>query len=126
MKDAELHAAEDRKKKDEADIKNRADQMVYETEKNLRDYGDRLDSDTKAKVESAVGRVKEALKTNNIDEIKSATEAVTTTWHEAAGKMYQHTTSSTQGQRTTADKEHSEGKNGREGEPVDADYEVVK
>jgi molecular chaperone DnaK len=126
MKDAELHAAEDKKKKEEADTKNRADQMVYETEKNLRDYGDRLDSDTKAKVESAVGRVKEALKTNNIDEIKLATEALTSVWHEVAGKMYQHTTSSTQGQRTTSDKEHSEGKKSREGEPVDTDYEVVK
>jgi molecular chaperone DnaK len=126
MKDAELHASEDKKKKDEADIKNRADQMVYETEKNLRDYGDRLDSEIKAKVEAAVGRVKEALKTNNMDEIKSATEALTSVWHEAAGKMYQHTTSNTQGQRTTIDKEHSEEKRGREGEPVDADYEVVK
>jgi molecular chaperone DnaK len=126
VKDAELHASEDRKKKEEADIKNRADQMVYETEKGLREYGDKLDSDTRAKVESATGRVREALKTNNIDEIKSATEALTTVWHEAAGKMYQHTTSNPQGQRTTADKEHSEGKRDREGEPVDADYEVVK
>jgi molecular chaperone DnaK len=136
VKDAELHAAEDKKKKEEADTKNRADQMVYETEKNLRDYGDRLDSEIKAKVEAAVGRVKEALKTSNIDEIKSATEALTSVWHEAAGKMYQHTTSGTQGQRTTADKEYSEGKSaegrsasggkGSEGEPVDADYEVVK
>jgi molecular chaperone DnaK len=136
MKDAELHAAEDKKKKEEADIKNRADQMVYETEKNLRDYGDRLDPDTKAKVESAVGRVKEALKTSNMDEIKSATEALTSVWHEAAGKMYQHTTTDTQGQRATTDREYSEGKSAegrsasggktREGEPVDADYEVVK
>ena len=135
VKDADLHSAEDKKKREEADTKNRADQMVYETEKNLREYGDKLDPDSKAKVEAAVGRVREALKTNNIDEIKSATEALTTTWHEAAGKMYQHTTSSTQGQRTTADKEHSEGKSaegrsayggkGGEGEPVDADYEVV-
>jgi molecular chaperone DnaK len=126
VKDAELHAAEDKKKKEEADIKNRADQMVYETEKGLRDYGDKLDPDAKAKVEAAVERVKEALKTNNIDEIKSATEALTTVWHEAAGKMYQRTASSTQGQGTTADKEYSEGKKSREGEPVDADYKVVK
>jgi len=136
VKDAELHSAEDKKKKEEADIKNKADQLVYETEKNLREYGDKLDSDTRAKVESAMGRVREVLKTNNIDEIKSATEALTTTWHEAAGKMYQHTTSSTQEQRTSSQSEPKEGKSARgrsassgkggEGEPVDADYEVVK
>lgn len=126
VKDADLHSAEDKKKREKADIKNRADQMVYETEKGLRDYGDKLDPDTKAKVEAVVERLKEALKTNNIDEIKSATEALTSVWHEAAGKMYQHTTSGTQGQRTHAGKEHSEGNRGREGEPVDADYEVVK
>jgi molecular chaperone DnaK len=131
VKDAELHATEDKKKKEEADIKNRADQMVYETEKGLREYGDKLDSDTRAKVESAMGRVREALKTNNINEIKSATEALTMVWHEAAGKMYQHATSSTQEQRTSSQSEPKEGKSasggkGGEGEPVDADYEVVK
>ena len=135
VKDAELHAAEDKKKKEEADIKNRADQMVYETEKGLREYGDKLDSDTRAKVESAMGRVRDALKTNRIDEIKSATEALTTVWHDAASKMYQHATSNTQEQRTTSQSEPKEGKSARgrsassgkggEGEPVDADYEVV-
>ncbi|MCJ7577335.1 MAG: molecular chaperone DnaK [candidate division Zixibacteria bacterium] len=136
VKDAELHSAEDKKKKEEADIKNRADQIVYETEKGLREYGDKLDSDTKAKVEAAMGRVREALKTNRIDEIKSATEALTTVWHETTSKMYQHTTSSTQEQRTSSQSEPKEGKSasGRsasggksgEGEPVDANYEVVK
>jgi molecular chaperone DnaK len=136
VKDAELHASEDKKKREEADVKNRADQMVYETEKGLREYGDKLDADTKAKVESAMGRVREALKTNHIDEIKSATETLTTVWHEAAGKMYQHAGADTQGQRTTADTGHSEGRSAKggsasggksgEGEPVDADYEVVK
>jgi len=127
VKDAELHSAEDRKKKEEADIKNRADQLVYETEKGLREYGDKLDSDTKAKVEVAMGRVREALRTNRIDEIKSATEALTTVWHEAAGKMYQYTqeNSSGQGQRTTTQSEQRAGKKNSEGEPVDADYEVV-
>ena len=130
VKDADLHSAEDKKKREEADTKNRADQMVYETEKGLRDYGDKLDPDGKAKVEAAVGRVKEALKTNNIDEIKSATEALTTVWHEAAGKMYQQTQQAQAGagaqtQGTTSQTGPQEGKKSGEGEPVDADYEVV-
>jgi len=110
VKDADLHAAEDKKKREEADTKNQADQMVYQTEKGLQEYGDKLDSDTKAKVGAAVARLKEALKTNNTDEIKSATEALTTVWHQAAGKMYQQTqaTSGAQAQGTTTQTGKSE------------------
>ena len=135
VKDAELHGAEDKKKREQADTKNRADQMVYETEKGLREYGDKLDPDAKAKVEAAVGRVKEALKTNNMDEIKSATEALTTVWHEAAGKMYQQTQTGAGAQGATSQTGQQEGRSakgrsasggkGGKGEPVDADYEVV-
>ncbi|MGB2980768.1 MAG: molecular chaperone DnaK [Candidatus Zixiibacteriota bacterium] len=125
VKDAEAHADEDKNKREQADTKNRADQMVFETEKGLREYGDKLDSDTKARVETAVGRVKEALKTDNLDEIKSATEALTQTWHEAASKMYQETQAGAQqAQRTTTQTGQTEGK--KDDEPVDADYEVVE
>jgi molecular chaperone DnaK len=127
VKDAEAHASEDKKKRQQADVKNRADQMVFETEKGLREYGDKLDPDTKAKVEAAVSRTKEALKTNNSDEIKSATESLTTVWHEAAGKMYQQAQAKagTQTQGTYSGTEQQEEKKGGKDEPVDADYEVV-
>lgn len=129
VKDAEAHASEDKKKCEQADVKNRADQMIFETEKGLREYGDKLDSDTKAKVEAAVARVKEALKGENIDEIKSATEALTAVWHQAAGKMYQQQAQASAGaqQRQEAGTQtgQSEGKKGGKGEAVDADYEVV-
>lgn len=122
VKDAEAHTAEDKRCREEVDTKNRADQMVYETEKNLREFGDRLDVDTKAKVEAAVGRVKEALKRSDISEIKSATEALTQVWHEAAGKMYQRTTSA--GSTQPNPEPQKEQKKDTQ-EPVDADYEVI-
>ena len=122
VKDAEAHTAEDKRRKEEVDTKNRADQMVYETEKNLREFGDRLDVDTKAKVEAAVGRVKEALKRSDISEITSATEALTQVWHEAAGKMYQKTTSA--GSTQPNPEPQKEQKKDTQ-EPVDADYEVI-
>ncbi len=127
VKDADLHASEDKKKREEVDIKNRADQLVYETEKGLRDYGDKLDADTRAKVEAAMERVREALKANRIEEIKSATEALTTVWHEAAGRLYQqsHANSAGQNQEPNAQAEHREGKSSEKDSPVDADYEVV-
>jgi molecular chaperone DnaK len=102
--------------------------LVFETEKGLREYGDRLDSDTKAKVQAAVARAKEAQKTDNLDEIKSATEALTAVWHQAAGKMYQQSQAGAGAQQTagTTDKSgHAEGEKGGAGEAVDADYEVV-
>jgi molecular chaperone DnaK len=126
VKDAEAHSDEDKEKREQAETKNRADQMVFETEKGLQEYGDKLDSDTKAKVEAAVARVKEAVKTDDLDEIKSATEALTQTWHEAAGKMYQKTPSGArQAQSANADTGSTEGKKGGKDQPVDADYEVV-
>jgi molecular chaperone DnaK len=132
VKDAESHASEDKKKREEADVKNRADQLVYETEKGLRENGDKLDSDTKTKVEAAMRRVREALKANRMDEIKSATEALTTVWHEAAGKMYQQTGANSTGQNQgpSGRAEHDRGKSASGGgsekdSTVDADYEVV-
>jgi molecular chaperone DnaK len=129
VKDAEAHADEDKRKRQEADIKNRADQMVFETEKGLREYGEKLDADTRARVETAVARVTEVLKTDNPDEVKSATEALTTVWHEAASRMYQSQAQAKAGteqsQGTTGRTGKAEGKEGGQGEAVDADYEVV-
>ena len=88
VKDAKGHEAEDERKKDEIDARNRADQLVYETEKNLKELGDKLKPDAKVKIEAAIGRAKEAVKGSNTDEIKSATDALTQAWHEAAGEMY--------------------------------------
>jgi molecular chaperone DnaK len=124
VKDAEVHSSEDKKRREEVDIRNKADQLAYETEKSLKEYGDKLDSETKSRVESAVGRVKEALKRGEIQEIKSASEALTTIWHAAAEKMYQKTTAQTQsGSQDRGEAKTGEGK--EKGKAVDADYEVV-
>jgi len=124
VKDAEAHSSEDKKRREEVDIRNKADQLAYETEKSLKEYGDKLDSETKARVESAVGRVREALKRGEIQEIKSASEALTTIWHAAAEKMYQKTTAQTQsGSQDRGEAKTGEGK--EKGKAVDADYEVV-
>ncbi len=88
VKDAKGHEVEDERKKDEIDARNRADQLVYETEKNLKELEDKLKPDAKVKIEAAIGRAKEAVKSSNADEIKSATDALTQAWHEAAGEMY--------------------------------------
>jgi molecular chaperone DnaK len=118
VKDAESHAAEDKTKREQIEVRNRADSLTYETERQLKEHADKLDADVKAKVEAAVGRVREALKTENIDEIKSASEALTTVWHEAAQQMYQKSgPEGTGGAGPTPD--------AGGGKTVDADFEVV-
>src|SRR5512136_2414190 len=98
MNDAKAHSAEDKKKRDEVELKNQSDQLVYQTEKNLKEYGDKVDGETRGKIEAAVGRVREALKTSNAGELRSAKEALDQIWQEAASKMYANAQSQAGGQ----------------------------
>jgi molecular chaperone DnaK len=126
VNDAKSHAAEDKKHREEVDTRNSADQLVYQTEKNLKEYGEKLDADTKGKLETAVGRVKEALKGSNTEEIKSASDALNQIWQEAASQMYAKTGAGggaetpPGGQQAEAQTEPSGGKDVK-----DADFEVV-
>ena len=123
MKDAEAHAEEDKQKREEVEARNRADSMVYETEKNLREFGDKVDDATKEKVNTAVERVKEALAANNHTEIQAATDALTQVWHEASAHLYQQTTSV---DPETADTpEDAPPEEAADSNVVDAEYEVV-
>ncbi|MCP4567326.1 MAG: Hsp70 family protein, partial [FCB group bacterium] len=86
---AEANEVEDNAKKEKIEIRNQADQAVFMTEKNLAEAGDKIDADTKAKIEAAVARVKQALEGENTDELKAAADDLTTAWHGAAQQMYQ-------------------------------------
>jgi molecular chaperone DnaK len=131
VKDAEAHAAEDRARREQIEARNRADQLVYETEKNLKENGDKIPAETRARVEAAVGRVREAMKGENVDEIKSSSEALTTVWHEAAQAMYQAAAqgASPDGGGAEAGEETAGAGGARKRKPddgaVDADFEVV-
>ncbi|MFQ6113448.1 MAG: molecular chaperone DnaK [bacterium] len=126
VSDAKAHAAEDKKKRETVDARNQADQMVYQTEKNIKDMGDKLNADEKSKLEAAVGRVKEALKTDNVDEMKSATEALSQAWTEVASKMYERTTAQAGAQGTEAGAGGAKAETEAKDEKVEeADFEVV-
>ncbi|KAA3659114.1 MAG: molecular chaperone DnaK [Calditrichaeota bacterium] len=96
--DAKKHAAEDKKKREAVDTVNKADQLAYQTEKNIQDMGDKIDPESKSKLEAGVSRIREAIKTNNVDEIKSATDALTQMWNDVSSKMYQSAGPDAQGQ----------------------------
>lgn len=87
-KDAELHADEDKKRKELVEAKNNGDSMVHMTEKSLTELGDKVDAETKGKVESAIADLKKALETDNLDDIKAKTEALTQASHKLAELMY--------------------------------------
>ena len=125
VNDAKAHAAEDKKNRESVDLKNAADQLVYQTEKNIKELGDKLSGEAKGKLEAAVGRLKEALKGSNMDELRSATDALNQVWQETSSQMYQGAgggpESGAGGAQGGSAEPSSEG-----GENVkDADYEVV-
>lgn len=89
MKDAEAHAAEDEKRKEEVEVRNQADSLVYQAEKTIKDFGDKADKALVDKVQKALEELKEALKGTDIDAIKAKSEAVTTPLYELTTAMYQ-------------------------------------
>ncbi len=126
VKDAEAHASEDKTSREKAELKNRADQEIYQTEKQLKEFEDRIDPDSKVRVEAALSRLKEAVKKENTEEMKSASEALTAVWHEVSTKLYQQQTSSTQGTQTNAESTPDQNSGKDDQDAVDADFEVVK
>jgi molecular chaperone DnaK len=89
VKEAEMYAAEDAKRKEEVDVRNQADQLVYQSEKALEDIGDKIPENEKAPVKDAVEKLKNALKGTDVQAIKNETEALTKLFQDMSAKMYQ-------------------------------------
>ena len=104
VKDAEAHAEDDRLRREEAEVRNNADQLVYQTEKLLKDQGDKIDATERADVESAVGGVKESLNGTDIEAIKDATERLLTASQSFSQKLYEQAAAAeSQGQSAGAE-----------------------
>jgi len=88
-KDAESHAEEDKKKREVVDLKNQADQLIYSTEKTLKEHGDKVSADTRGNIENAVNNLKEAVKGEDADAIKKAMENLATTGQELGKILYE-------------------------------------
>jgi molecular chaperone DnaK len=89
VKDAESHAEEDRKRREEAEVRNNADTLVYQTEKVLREQGEKFEGDEKATVEARLAELKEALAGSDLDAMKSATEALMTASQTFTQRLYE-------------------------------------
>ncbi|MDJ0816102.1 MAG: molecular chaperone DnaK [Desulfobacterales bacterium] len=125
VKDAELHSADDRRKKELIDARNAADGLVYTTEKSLADLGDKIDPATRSQVENAVNDLKQSMKGDNVDDIKRLTETLTHASHAMAQAMYQQTGPTT-GPQAGAGDANGPASASNNDEVVDAEYEEVK
>jgi len=126
-KDAQAHAAEDTKLKEKVDVKNQVDTTIYQTEKQVKEMEDKLDPESKSKIEAALGRLKEAQKGENIEEMKSALDQLNTQWNEIAQKMYSQTGDQQPGAQPESESKKSKSSDGGDGKSdvQDADFEVV-
>lgn len=97
--DAQEHQAEDRKRKEEIDTRNQADNLVFQSKKQLQDFGDKLNADMKTKIESSVNLLEEAIKSNHFADIKTRMEDLNKIWNEASTQMYQQATTEQQQQQ---------------------------
>ena len=130
VKDAEAHAEEDKREREKIDARNNADSLVYQTEKAMKDYGDKVDAASKASIESAMADLKAVLanQSASVEEIKAKTEALQTASYKLAEEMYKN--ANPQGGPQAGPQGPEAGPQGPQGGPSnagasDADYEVV-
>jgi len=132
VKEAESHAEEDKKKHDLVQSRNMLDNLTYQSEKSLKEHGDKVSAEEKSNLESAIKDAKQALETNDVDSIKSATEKLTTASHPIGQKIYEASQQKTspQGEQAPHGEPNPESEPKKKSEKqkddvVDADYEVV-
>ena len=131
VKDAELHAEEDKKAKELVEARNQADSLIYATEKSIKDLGDKVDDSTKSKIETGVANLKKAMEGDDTAEIRRLSEELTQSSHKLAEAMYQQASGSAGGQAGPEDfagGAHGGAQPGgsADDDVVDADFEEVK
>lgn len=123
-REAQEHAAEDKKKKEAVEVKNQADSLVFQTKKQIEELKDKINPDQKARLESEITKVEDAIKTNNTETIKSATDSLMKVWNEISQQIY-----SQQGapnyQSSQTQSGSSDQKQDKKDDVQDASYEVV-
>ncbi len=125
IKDAELHAAEDRARKEMVETRNQADQLIYATEKSLSELGEQVDGATRSEVESAVADLRGVLDSGDKEVLEAKMKALTTLSHKLAEQVYAQASSQNQQQGGPADAADAQGQ-AADDNVVDADFEEVK
>jgi molecular chaperone DnaK len=131
QKDAELHAEEDKKAKEAIEIKNNADTLAYQSEKQLKDLGDKIPEDKRKQVEDAIKAVREAIEKNDTDAMKKTYDDLQNKFQEVSADLYKQASASA-GPKPGPDmgagpqaRPQEEGPRKDQGDVVDAEFEVV-
>jgi molecular chaperone DnaK len=126
VQDAEAHAEEDKKAIELVTARNQCDALVHSVKKSLKDYGDKLAADEKAKIEAALKDAEDALKSDNKDAIDAKSQALATAAHKLAEQMYAQEQAKQQAAGGDAKAETAAGAKKEDGNVVDAEFEEVK
>lgn len=129
VKEAAAHEAEDKKRKEAIEAKNNADSLIYQAEKTIKDMGDKADASKVSEIKDKIAALKEAMKTDDTDKIKAASEALTKPLYDLTSEMYKNADAAQQAQQQAAGAQagaqqaQSDGQ--KDEKVVDADYTVV-
>ncbi|MFO7986804.1 MAG: molecular chaperone DnaK [Desulfatiglandaceae bacterium] len=129
VKDAELHAEEDKKRKELIDARNSADSLIYSTEKSIKEVGDKLDDDTKNNINQAIENLKKAMEGEDVEEIKRLSEELTQASHKLAETMYAKASQEQEqaaGGSAGGEGPETSGGESKDEDVVDADFEEVE
>ena len=127
INDAKKHEGEDKSKREMIDLQNQAEQLIYQTEKNLEEYKDKLDEGEKKTLEDAMASVKTSKDGSSADDLKAALDALNTAWNDVASKMYESAKEETQNEEPEQGEKGKKSKSKKkdDAEIEDADFEVV-
>ena len=126
VQDAERYAEEDKKRKEEVDIKNQAESLVFQSEKAIKDFGDKVSESDKAPIQSKIDELKKAIESGNTADMKAKTDELQQAVYEPSSKVYQAAGAQAQGQPGEAAQQGGNQDNGNNDGFVDADYTDVK
>jgi molecular chaperone DnaK len=125
VKDAEKNAAEDKKRREEIDTRNRLDSQTYEVEKNVKEWGDKVPSTLKERVDAAVDRARKALRGDDMAEIRAAQEELSKAYSEAGQAFYQQQSASSEPEAGAPEAAAAGASGAKADDVVEADYEIV-
>lgn len=124
VKDAEINAAEDKKRREKVEAKNHADSIIHAAEKGIKEYGDKVDAETKTKIEADIEALKQALVSDNIEDIKAKTESLSASSMKIGEMMYKDQQAAAGG--SSSGEASGASNSGEDAKVVDAEFEEVK
>ncbi|MBP3463836.1 MAG: molecular chaperone DnaK [Clostridia bacterium] len=124
VRDAEEHASEDKKRKEEVEVKNNAESLIYNSQKTIDELGDKISSEEKAKVQTEIDNLKKKIEENNVEEIKEGTDKLTKVFYEISEKLYKANAATAGTEGTTTETTSDDDGEAKEGTVYDADYKV--